>query len=104
MATEDFELDEQELITFIRNFLPQESKENFSDDDLMYILDLILEYYDSTDLEENADDDYFLVDKDDIINFILKESHKNGMGPYQPEDIAFVVEGEMEFANQFLDE
>ena len=43
---EDFmNYDDDEAIKFIRNQLPQELKEKFSDDDLNYLVDLIYEFY-----------------------------------------------------------
>ena len=35
----------KKTIEFIKNYLPQDMKEAFSDDDLYYILDLIVDYY-----------------------------------------------------------
>ena len=37
--------DDEKTIEFIKNYLPQDMKEAFSDDDLYYILDLIVDYY-----------------------------------------------------------
>ena len=37
--------DDEKTIEFIKNYLPQEIKDNFTDDDLYYILDLIVDYY-----------------------------------------------------------
>ena len=37
--------DDEKTIEFIRNYLPQELKEKFSEDELYYFLDLIDEYY-----------------------------------------------------------
>ena len=34
--------DDEKTIEFIKNYLPQDMKEAFSDDDLYYILDLIV--------------------------------------------------------------
>ena len=71
--------DDEKTIEFIRNYLPQELKEKFSEDELYYFLDLIDEYYSESG--------------------ILKESKKDEVGEYDPEDILFVVQGEMEYGN-----
>jgi hypothetical protein len=34
------------------------------------------------------------------VNYIVKESAKDGMGPFDPDAIFFVVQGEMEYGNQ----
>jgi hypothetical protein len=41
--------DDEKTIEFIKNYLPQDMKEAFSDDDLYYILDLIVDYYTTKD-------------------------------------------------------
>ena len=45
---DDFLLDAEEdarAVAFIQNYLPQDLKDKFTEDDLYYILDLIAEYY-----------------------------------------------------------
>ena len=37
--------DDEKTIEYIKNYLPQELKEKFTDDELYYFLDLIDEYY-----------------------------------------------------------
>ncbi len=37
--------DDEKTVEFIKNYLPQELKEKFEDDELYYFLDLIDEYY-----------------------------------------------------------
>ena len=101
---EDFLLDAVEdarAIEFIKNYLPQDLKEKFTDDDLYYILDIIAEYYTSSDcLDAEPDEEgYIEIDLDDIVNYIVKAAQKEGMGPYNPEDIFFVVQGEMEYGD-----
>ena len=41
--------DDEKTIEFIKNYLPQDLKEKFSDDELYYFLDLIDEYYSERD-------------------------------------------------------
>ena len=106
MATDsDFLLeddDDEKTIEFIKNYLPQELKEKFTDDDLYYIFDLIVEYYTSSGcLDAQPDDEgYINIDQDEIVDYIIKESAEDGMGPYEPEDVFFVVQGEMDYGNK----
>ena len=39
--------DDQKTIEFIKNYLPQDLKDKFTEDDLYYILDVIVDYYTS---------------------------------------------------------
>ena len=34
---------------------------------------------------------YINIDQDEIVNYIVKEAKKDGMGPYDPNDVFFVV-------------
>ena len=107
MGTEnDFLLedeDDEKTIEFIKNYLPQDLKEKFTDDDLYYIFDLIVEYYTTSGcLDAQPDDEgYINIDQDEIVDYIVKEAGEDGMGPYAPEDVFFVVQGEMEYGNDF---
>ena len=40
--------DDQKTIEFIKNYLPQDLKDKFTEDDLYYILDVIVDYYTSS--------------------------------------------------------
>lgn len=90
--------DDLKTIQHIRNFLPQELKNKFSDNDLYYIVDVITDYYaNSGVLDQKPDKDGFInIDQDAIVDYILKEAKKDGMGPYEADDIFFVVQGEAE--------
>ncbi|NDW12281.1 hypothetical protein D0T50_05180 [Bacteroides sp. 214] len=93
------DLDDEKTIEFIKNYLPQELKEKFSDDELYYFLDLIDEYYiESGVLEAEPDEEGFVnVDLDKVVEYIVDEAKKNEMGEYNAEDIFLVVQGEMEY-------
>ena len=52
------DLDDEKTIEYIKNYLPQELKEKFSDDEFYYFLDLIDEYYsESGILDVEPDED-----------------------------------------------
>ena len=103
MADHEFlneDLDDEKTIEFIKNYLPQELKEKFSDDELYYFLDLIDEYYTESgvlDVQPDADG-CVEIDLEKVADFIVKEARKDEMGDYNPEEIFFVVQGEMEYA------
>ncbi|TWV12667.1 hypothetical protein FQ707_08720 [Bacteroidaceae bacterium HV4-6-C5C] len=100
------DLDDEKTIEFIKNYLPQELKDKFSTDELFYFLDLIDEYYsESGILDAKPDaDGYIDIDLGKIVDYIVKEAHKDEMGEYDPEEILFVVQGEMEYAESLGEE
>lgn len=102
----DEALDDEKTVAFIRNFLPQELKGRFSDDELYYFLDLIVEYYATSGcLDVEPDEEgYINIDQDAIVNYLVTEARKDQMGEYDPEELIFVVQGEMEYGNSVVDE
>ncbi|MCD7899907.1 MAG: hypothetical protein LUH22_08530 [Bacteroides sp.] len=101
---EDFLLsdaDDEKTVEYIKNYLSQELKEKFSDDELYYFVDLIDEYYSESGILDAEPDEegYVNIDLEKVAEYIVKEARKNEVGEYDPEEILFVVQGEMEYGN-----
>ena len=96
------DIDDEKTIAYIRERLPQELKEKFSDDEFYYFLDTIYDYYDKSGILDN-NNDYVDIDIDDIARFIAKEAKKNNIGEYDPEELFFIIEGELA-SNGIIDE
>lgn len=97
---DDFIYDETESVKFIQNYLPQELKDKFSDDDINYIVDLIYEFYDSKGYMDMDDDDTDVeIDEDELTEFVVKNALKDKVGKFEAEDIAFVVQGELAYCD-----
>ena len=95
-----FEYDDDNAIAFIRNFLPQDLKEKFSNDELNYIIDLIYEFYeDKGFLDEDNDDVDVEIDEEELISFVVKQAQKDQVGKFDPEDITFIVQGELAYCD-----
>lgn len=93
--------DDEKTVEFIKNFLPQDLKDKFTDDELYYFLDVMVDYYSTSgclDAQPDADG-YVNIDQEEIVDYIVKEAKKDGVGDFDPEDILFVVQGEMEYGN-----
>lgn len=94
--------DDLKTIEFIRNYLPTEVKERFSDKDgnfddelIQYFLDVIWEYYYNTFSDT---DDEVEIDTEAGAKHVVKIAKKEKMGEFAPEDVLFVVLGELEYA------
>ena len=96
------DLDDEKTIAYIRERLPQELKEKFSDDEFYYFLDTIYDYYDKSGILD-SNSEYVDIDIDEIAKFIAKEAKKNNIGEYDPEELYFIVEGELAY-NGIIDE
>lgn len=100
------DLDDEKTIEFIRQRLPQDLKEKYSDDEFVYFLDTIYDYYDKSGiLDSQGDaDGYIEIDIDAIAKYVAKEAKKNNIGDYDPEELFFVVEGELAYCGVLDDE
>lgn len=110
MSTEDnFMIDDAvedaKTIAYIRNYLPQEMKEKFTDEDLYYLLDLIVDYYSTSGcLDQEPDEEgYINIDQDDIVDHLYFKTREEGMGHFTHEELLFVIQGEMEYGNSLED-
>lgn len=104
MANDEFladDFDDEKTIEFIKGYLPQDLKGKFTDDELYYFLDVIDEYYaNSGILDADPDDEGFIdIDLDKVVDYVIKEAKKDKIGEFEHDDILFVVQGEMEYAD-----
>lgn len=92
--------DDLRTVEFIKNYLPQELKGLFTDEQLFYFLDVIIEYYaESGVLDATPDAEGFIdIDIEAIAQHLARQAKKDNMGTFSPEDLRWVVEGEMEYA------
>ncbi len=91
-----FEYDEEAAVSFIQNYLPMELKEKFSDDDIYYILDLICEFYEKNDFLNEDDEEK---EERELIDFIVKQAHKDQIGEFSKEDILLVLRAESAYSD-----
>ena len=96
---QDFIYDDDEAVKFIQNHLPQDYKEKFNSDDINYIIDLIYEFYESKGyFTDNDDDDASVeIDEDELIQYVIINAQKDGVGKFKAEEITFIVQGELAY-------
>lgn len=106
MSTLDDELlkdaeDDAREIAFIHNYLPQELKDKFTEDELYYFMDVIFDYYSTSDIFDATPDKdgYVEIDLEEVADYVVKKAKKEGMGSYSADDLLFVVQAEMEYSN-----
>ena len=102
MAEEDLlGYDDAASVAFIRNYIPQELKELLRDDDIVYFVDLIYDYYESrgyiSDDEDLSDEEPIEVDEDELVDYVVRNAKKDGVGKFDPDQIRFIVQGELEY-------
>lgn len=93
--------DEDDAVKFIQNYLPQELKDKFSNDEINYIIDVIYDFYDEKGfMDDNADDSALVdIDEDEIISYVLKSTKKDKINKFSSEEIAFIIQGELAYCD-----
>ena len=94
--------DALQTVEFIRAYLPQDLKSRFTDDDLFYFIDLLADYYvESGLLDAEPDADGFVdIDTESVAKAIAERARKEKYGDFSPEELIWVVQGELEFGEQ----
>jgi len=106
MAGIDDELlqDEQEMqreMAFIRQQLPSELKERWTDDELRWMLDTIVDYYvESGVLDTDADE--VDIDLEQAARHVCRQAEAEKRAPLEEQDVFFVVEADLDFQEQNL--
>lgn len=95
------EYDEDNAIAFIRDCMSSEVCHSYDDDDILYVIDTIWDYYDShgnvvyndhmTEVEISA--------LNDLISFVKKEIKKESELTIKTDDIETIVKAELEYEN-----
>ena len=86
-----FDYDEEIAVKFIRNFLPLDLKDKFTEDTLYYMLDVICEFYENQDWMDNEDDEK---EEQELIQFIIKQAEQDKIGQFTDEEIRLVLVAE----------
>ena len=101
---EELRQDEEENrreLAFIRNQLPVDLKSRFSDDDIYYLMDAIVDYYfDSGILESGGDE--VEIDMQQVADAITEQARRDKQGNFDPQEVVYVVEADMDFQEQNL--
>ncbi len=84
------EIDPEE-IKYIRQHISAELNEKFSDDTLQYIVDVMFEYIEQ---KEDEEEDIIL---DDVAQYIVAMSKKENMGDFDANEIADIVDADFDF-------
>jgi len=92
--------DDQEAVKYIQANLPQEAKGKFTDDEVLYISDLVYEYYEVNGFLEEEDE--VEIDIEDLTEYVVcalkKDVEFHQTHPkIDPELVEWVVRCEMDY-------
>ena len=97
--------DEDEAIKFIRQALPQDKSAEISDDEILYIIDCIWDWYEKNGyLEINADvTDEEELHVDDLTAYVAKELGRAKELNVSAEDAETIVKAELQYEESIED-
>lgn len=105
MESDNYKFDEEKAVKFIRNYVGEKISNQYSDDEILSVVDLIWDYYESKGfLSLNMDEtDEEILDQDDLIAYVKKEISNDNQLMMDPADIAKIVKGELEYEESLED-
>ena len=93
------EYDEDESVKFIRKSLPKEMQNEFSDDEINYIVDLVYEFYEEKGFLDEDDDKDIEIDEDELLDYVIKNARKDKIRDFTDEQIEAIVAGELAYCD-----
>ena len=93
------EYDENEAIKFINNYLPQDIKGKYTDDDILIVIDTIFDYYESKGFFDidGADDAEEDLQVHDLIGYVKNQLLRDRDNSIDMDDVMPLVLGELEY-------
>ena len=100
---EEIRLDEEENrreLAFIRTQLPSDVKKFYSDKDILYMMDLIVDYYYTSGILESKEDEVE-IDLEEVAGYVCKRANDEGFcSTFNPEEVFFIVQADLDFQEQ----
>lgn len=97
--------DEDDAIKFIRATLPQEVSERYDDDEILYVIDIIWDWYEKNGylkIDAGVTEEEEL-DVAKLTAYVAKEIKKDGEIMMDSADIDMIVKGELEYEESIED-
>lgn len=95
------EYDENEAVKHIKNYLPLDIKDKYSDDDILIVIDTIFDYYEKKgffDISANSDvDDEEELEVNDMIGYVKNQVRKDPDNVVDSDDVMSIVLGELDY-------
>lgn len=104
--TQEFEgYDEDAAVSFIRDYVPQNVSDQYSDDEILYVIDAIWDFYEKRGLTslDDIDADEELLDADELASYVKKEVARDKEILMDPKDVELMVKGELEYEKSIED-
>lgn len=102
---DNYVFDEDNALQFIREAVGQKISDKYSDDELLFVIDTIWDYYEnhgflSLDMDETEDE---ILDTDELVTYVKKEISNDEELVMDPADISAIVKAELEYEESLED-
>ena len=101
---EELRLDEEENLrelAFIRERIPFDAKKHYSDESILYMMDLIVDYYYESGILESNEEEVD-IDLEEVADYVCRKGRENGVTNLLPEYVLFVVQADLDYQEQNL--
>ena len=99
MSDDIIKFDEDDAVNFIRETLPESVSEKYSDDEILYVIDTIWDWYEKNgylSLDTEVTDDG-LLDEEQLVAYVRKEIRNDKEIMMDPDDVGLIVKGELQY-------
>lgn len=97
--------DEDDAIKFIRKTIPSDVSIRYTDDEILYVIDIIWDWYEKNGylkIDAGVTEEEEL-DINKLTAFVSKEIRKDGEVEMDPQDIDLIVRGELQYEESIED-
>jgi hypothetical protein len=71
----------------------------FSDDEINYIVDLVYEFYEEKGFLDEDDDKDIEIDEDELLDYVIKNARKDKIRDFTDEQVEAIVAGELAYCD-----
>ena len=100
---EELRMDEEENqreLEFIRKLLPVDLKYHYSNSDILWIIDAIVDYYYTSGILE-SDAEEVDIDLEVVAEYVCKRAKEEGFcSSFNPAEVFFIVQADLDFQEQ----
>lgn len=95
----EFGYNEEKAVEFIRNTLPDYVSRRYTDDEILYVIDIIWDYYEKNGFTSlnNIDTEDELLDFDDLMKYVKKTVAEEEEMDMNSKDLNYIVKGELDY-------
>ena len=101
---EELRLDEEENrreLAFIRERVPFDGKKHYSDSTILYLMDLIVDYYYTSGILESEEEEVD-IDLEAVADYVCQRAKEEDTTNLDPEYVLFIVQADLDFQEQNL--